>query len=543
MFLVAGMVGAVLAFVFYPTAFPQSALKVDISHTEAEERAVAYMQGRGVDTSAWKRATIFEVDDGGQIFLQRALGIPGFIQKVRENSNLEPWHYTTRFFRPLEKEEYFVGVSARGAVVSFEHHIQESQAGTELTKDAALKVAAEFLADQQGISIADYEEKSYTDERKENRVDHAFDFGLKGSAIAWSADTSASTGAQRLVVVVQGDRIGMFGKYIFVPEDFQRMQETADSTGVLLVALAAILEVVLTGFAVFFLLRRYKAGDLRMRRVVLLTVAGAVLLLISIASSPSGLLFGYITTTPWTTFLSISTILLLVSVGIFVLASLIVGVPGESIAREQVPHANDLDPQKIYTRRYLASAITKGFLMAIAMIGYISMFYAMGAKFFSIWSPLTPEISGYMASWLPFTIPLAVGITAAISEEFTFRLFAIPLLKRYVRWTWLAVVIPAVVWAFLHSTYPVYPLYVRGIELTIVGIALGYVFLKEGLLTVLVAHFSFNAILLSLPLVTSGNAWLQFSGVAAILLTLVLPFAYLLVTTTSSDNTTEGSTI
>ena len=178
--------------------------------------------------------------------------------------------------------------------------------------------------------------------------------------------------------------------------------------------------------------------------------------------------------------------------------------------------------------------------MASAMMGYISVFYYLGGTFFSIWSPITPEVSGYMASYLPFTIPLAVGMTAAISEEFTFRLFAIPLLKRYVRFTWLAVVIPAVVWAFLHSTYPVYPLYARGIELTIVGIALGYVFLKEGLLTALVAHFSFNAILLSLPLLSSGNMWLQFSGVAALLLTIALPFAYLLLTETPSGSTAQS---
>ncbi|OGZ97161.1 MAG: hypothetical protein A3B34_02710 [Candidatus Sungbacteria bacterium RIFCSPLOWO2_01_FULL_54_21] len=535
-----GIAGAIAAVIFYPKAFPQSALRVEISHAEAEHRAVDYVESQGADIDAWKRATVFEVDDTGQIFLQRALGIPGFIRAVQDNAALEPWQYTTRFFRPLEKEEYFVGVNTSGAIVSFQHTQEDSLAGAALDKQAALKAAEKFLAEQQGIAIVDYEEKTYKDERKEKRTDHSFDFELKGSAMLWSQNPSASAGAQRVNVVVQGDRIGAFQKYIFVPEDFQRMQETADATGVLLVALAAILEVVLTGFAVFFLMRRYKAGDVRMRRVVWLTAAGAALLLISIASTPSGLLFGYLTTTPWASFLAISGILVLASVAIFVISSLIVGVPGESIAREYAPHANDLDPQRTYTRGYLASSITKGFLMASAMMGYISVFYYLGGTFFSIWSPITPEVSGYMASYLPFTIPLAVGMTAAISEEFTFRLFAIPLLKRYVRFTWLAVVIPAVVWAFLHSTYPVYPLYARGIELTIVGIALGYVFLKEGLLTALVAHFSFNAILLSLPLLSSGNMWLQFSGVAALLLTIALPFAYLLLTETPSGSTAQS---
>lgn len=108
-------------------------------------------------------------------------------------------------------------------------------------------------------------------------------------------------------------------------------------------------------------------------------------------------------------------------------------------------------------------------------------------------------------------------------------MFAVPLLKRYVRITWLALLLPAIVWAFLHSTYPVYPVYVRGIELTVVGLALGYVFLTEGILVTLVAHLGFNALLLSLPLLSSSNSWLQISGAAAIVLALAAPFAFLLL--------------
>ena len=63
-------------------------------------------------------------------------------------------------------------------------------------------------------------------------------------------------------------------------------------------------------------------------------------------------------------------------------------------------------------------------------------------------------------------------------KRFLFRLLAISLLIRYLKKPWLAVLIPAVVWAFLHANYPQEPIYIRGLELTVVGVIFGVVFLR-----------------------------------------------------------------
>jgi hypothetical protein len=39
--------------------------------------------------------------------------------------------------------------------------------------------------------------------------------------------------------------------------------------------------------------------------------------------------------------------------------------------------------------------------------------------------------------------------------------------------TFLALLLPAMIWAFGHSTYPVFPVYFRGIKLTIAGLIFG----------------------------------------------------------------------
>jgi hypothetical protein len=113
---------------------------------------------------------------------------------------------------------------------------------------------------------------------------------------------------------------------------------------------------------------------------------------------------------------------------------------------------------------------------------------------------------------------LTAGLVAASWEECTFRLFAVSLLKRYARWTPVALVVPAIIWAFGHSSYPIFPVYVRGIELTIAGVIFGLFFIKFDLVTVLIAHYVINALVVSVPLLRAGELSFQISGGAVILL-------------------------
>lgn len=61
------------------------------------------------------------------------------------------------------------------------------------------------------------------------------------------------------------------------------------------------------------------------------------------------------------------------------------------------------------------------------------------------------------------------------------------------------------VWALGHSFYLLFPVYVRGVGLTLVGLLLGWVFINYGLLLILIAHFTSNVILLSMPLLQSSH--------------------------------------
>jgi len=85
-----------------------------------------------------------------------------------------------------------------------------------------------------------------------------------------------------------------------------------------------------------------------------------------------------------------------------------------------------------------------------------------------------------------------MGITASLSEEVVFRFFAIGWLRKYFKSTILAIGLSALIWGFGHTQYMVFPIWFRGVEVTILGIFLGFIFIRYGLVPLIVAHYLFD---------------------------------------------------
>jgi hypothetical protein len=133
-----------------------------------------------------------------------------------------------------------------------------------------------------------------------------------------------------------------------------------------------------------------------------------------------------------------------------------------------------------------------------------------------VWSPIESDYSNMLGTLFPFLDPLSRSFQAAVSEELVYRFFAIALLLRYLKIKSFALLIPAFIWGFAHSNYAVFPFYTRGIELTIDGIIAGYFFIRYGLITVIVAHFVYDAIMIGMPLLLSSNLYFFWSGIAVV---------------------------
>ncbi|GIW10466.1 MAG: hypothetical protein KatS3mg061_1523 [Dehalococcoidia bacterium] len=80
----------------------------------------------------------------------------------------------------------------------------------------------------------------------------------------------------------------------------------------------------------------------------------------------------------------------------------------------------------------------------------------------------------------------------------------------------------AVIWGSLHSTYPQQPFFIRALEVSLIGLAAGWVLLRWGLLATMLTHYIGNASIVGALFLLSGNGSLQLAAAAVVGLPLVL---------------------
>ncbi|PYI53845.1 CPBP family intramembrane glutamic endopeptidase [Paenibacillus flagellatus] len=154
--------------------------------------------------------------------------------------------------------------------------------------------------------------------------------------------------------------------------------------------------------------------------------------------------------------------------------------------------------------REAMSGMTRGYLLACFMLGLQSLLFFIAEKRFGMWAVNDPTGSLYNLL-RPGLFPL-MAWTAAISEEAIYRFFGIALFRKLLRSTFLAVLVPSMIWAFSHTQYPIYPVYTRFVEVTLLGLVFGYAFLRYGFVTALFAHAIMDSLLMSFSLIDMGGA-------------------------------------
>ncbi|MFS0840079.1 CPBP family intramembrane glutamic endopeptidase [Paenibacillus sp. 1P03SA] len=172
---------------------------------------------------------------------------------------------------------------------------------------------------------------------------------------------------------------------------------------------------------------------------------------------------------------------------------------GEALWRREgksvIPRWRDADFGSLVTR-----GMVQGYLLCLFLLGLQQVLFLVAEKGFGVWSVNDP-MSSPRNMLQPALLPL-MAWAAGISEEATFRLLGIALFSRLLRYRWLAVLVPSLIWAAGHTAYPIYPVYTRLIEVTVLGIVFGWAFLRYGFLTALFAHTAMDSILMGLSLLT-----------------------------------------
>ncbi len=520
--LVAGLAGLLGFARCYRSANPRADVPLRVPRAAAVDTALHFLAVQGAPLGELKQAVQFSGNTVHLVFLQRTLGLAEASRWARERVPI--WSWQLRWFKPLEKEEWQVRVGVDGAVVGFAHLVEESAPGASLTQDSALTVAEAFLRGR-GWHPAEFDRVEGSSEKRDKRTDHHFTWEQRGTTITWrDGGADAGTGAVRLTVDVWGDGVGGYRRFLKVPEAFERRLTQTLAFGQVIALGSLGVTCVLVLIALGLTIARHRRGDVRWEPALRLAVLIAILFVAQgIALYPRAK-FGYPTELQWGVYVAGLLIgLLFVSVlygcwALFTLAA------GESLGRETFSGSLtgfvDAALGKLRTPA-VARASVNGYALGFVFLGYLAVFYVVAERWFGAWLPAEGPYSEIFNHTAPYLAPLTIALVAAITEEGTYRLFGISLVRRYLKSTALALVLPAMVWAFGHSSYVVFPVYLRGIELTIGGVIFGLAFLRLGLLTCLVAHYVVDAVLIGLPLLTAGTVGYRGAGLVVMGLALL----------------------
>jgi hypothetical protein len=506
LWLLAGLIGAGVAYRYFFQAFPEASVNFKVTRSAALDQARAFAASQGASLDGYQSTIVFNVDDDPKTYLEREVGLEQANRLMSSEVNV--WFWDVRFFKPLQREEFRVRVDPAGHIVGFEHILEEAASGARLEQPEAQARAEAFLRNTLHTPLENYtflpEEANST--ARPNRADWSF---------TWErTDFRAKDAPYRLRVALAGGQVAGYQEFLKVPEAWQRSYKNLRASNDFLAEITLIPYALLLGAAISVVLALGRQGTIRWSGGLKLGLFITFLYFVNEMNQWPLTRAGYDTNASYSSFFVAQVALaLLISVGSALLVVVAV-LPGEPLYRAGQPNrlrlAAAFSLPGLRTKEFFCSGVI-GLCLAGAHIGYVVLFYVIGRRV-GVWAPQDLQYSDTLSTALPWLFPLTIGIYAAASEELLFRLFSVRFLLRTTNSRILAVVLPAFAWGFLHSNYPQEPAYTRGIEVGLIGIVAGLVMLRWGILATLTWHYTVDAFLVGLSLMRSAGAYNRISG-------------------------------
>ena len=490
---------------WFTAAFPEAS--IDFRYDRAASRPLAerVLRDQQIDAAKMKHTATFDSDDLAAIFLERSLGLERANALMRRDVHIWYWHH--RWFLPLQEEEYAVEIAPTGELVAFSRHLPESRALPFVPVAQARAIAEQFLATFGAPHLALV---AQSERNLPHRVQRIF---------TWESTSVRPAGAPyRYVVNVDGNVVTGYSQRIKVPEQWERTYRELRSKNFAAGNVDLIFLLITIIAALWTFITRLRRGDMSLQFLIGIGIVAIVLVAGTALNAFPSALAGYDTTDSYAAFIGKFVFLrmLLPAFGSAMLLIVICG-SGEVLYRERLPQ--QLALPRLWTGRALASRrVFRSFVLGYAMVAfflaYQVVFYLV-AGHFGAWSPAEIPYDEMLNTAFPLIAVLFAGFFPALSEEFMSRAFSIPFFERVLRSRIAAIIVAGFIWGFGHATYPNQPFFIRGVEVGLAGVILGFLFFRFGLLPLLIWHYTVDALYTALLLFRSNNSYYVFSAALA----------------------------
>src|SRR5208283_2025572 len=140
---------------YFSHAFPEAAITFQVNRDDSTPLAAKFLADRSWSVSGYRHTAVFDFDEDAKVYLERTQGLARMNTLTRGPIHL--WHWSHRWFKPQQKEEFRVDVTPSGQVVGFDHELPESAPGANLDSAAARGLAEKFLLDVMQRDLAGLE--------------------------------------------------------------------------------------------------------------------------------------------------------------------------------------------------------------------------------------------------------------------------------------------------------------------------------------------------------------------------------------------------
>tara|TARA_Y100001970_G_scaffold42776_1_gene53242 strand:- start:11366 stop:14746 length:3381 start_codon:yes stop_codon:yes gene_type:complete len=524
------------AYKIFSKAFPIMNINLEMSRDDALSKAKELSQVFNLGPVDNFQTTTFGVDGYSQNYIELDEGgASKFNEIVNEKKYYEAYTWKVRHYKPNEVNEVWFQFTPEGNVYGFYEKLSDDLFLESLSQSDAQKFAEIESEKHWDVNLVNYDLiESKEDIKPSNRVDYTFVYERNDISIG-------NEGKYRLSLTVSGNKLTNVKHYIKVPETFDRKYEEMRSFNNTIAAFANY------GLFIFYILGGIIVGlfILNRERWLLWKTAIYWALFVSVLTVISGLNYMSLSWLSYDTAVSTQNFVMQMLVpsligGIVDFILLLLSfVAAESLTRKAFPdHLQfwNLWKNKNASSYEVIGQTIGGYLLIGLDLIFVVSFYMITANYFGWWVPSSTLFSPDMiATPFPWLSAVGMSLHAGFWEECLFR--AVPLagavlISRKMRifqsansnriaWLTLAMILQAVIFAAAHANYPSYPSYSRLVELIIPSIFWGFIYIRFGLLPVIISHFGYDVVWFSLPLFTSASNDLLFDKMMVVILTLI----------------------
>ncbi|MFH1414250.1 MAG: CPBP family intramembrane glutamic endopeptidase [Candidatus Omnitrophota bacterium] len=493
-----------------------SFVDLSVNKKEALNIAVSYLDSLGVGSEGYSHVITFENDGWADRYLQKTLG------SKKENEfvtryNYELFFWKVRFFKQSQKEEYLIEVSPKSKeILSFAHPIEDIVERKSEDQEIAKRKARRFLEEKFAINIDEYDFHEVKITRLEKRTDYSFSWEHKDVYIPWQEDEG---GAKLLIgATVSGNEIRRFYKnYLDIPEKFSRYVEKQLVFGEYLLSFYFLILTFLIASSIYLLIKKRNQVVTRFCKkwYLYLAIVLVFLSLVSFFNNLENIIMHYSTSVSLASYIGINLVKVIINLAFFNVAFVMIGVAGETLRNEVMPKRQESSflhyLRSTFFSRRVSGAILLGYLLFVIMLGLQAFIFDLGQEHLGVWKEHF-RFTRFSSAYVPFLGAFIIGITASVNEEVIFRIFAINWGKKYFKNIFFAIFFSALIWGFGHTGYAIFPVWFRGIEISIIGLMYGVIFIKYGIIPLIVAHYLFDVFWGIAAYILTGSSGYLFGG-------------------------------